>query len=169
MGVSFLDQYEDNKVGKWKEHYVDYRAVSKVLAEARDVGAAYESLAKARPDVAAEFELLAEGASLSSSGGLGPGTPVAGGESESLLVSEASDGYGSGSGGDVEADGGANMDSREAFKAQLAERRLAIDAVAERVKAALSAERDKAAKLLERSCGVGTSARSAHQDRPGKL
>ena len=72
MGVSFLDQYEDNKVGKWKGHYVDYGAVCKVLAEARDVGAAYENLAKTRPDVAAEFELLAEGASLSSSGGLGP-------------------------------------------------------------------------------------------------
>ena len=42
MGVSFLDQYEDNKVGKWKGHYVDYCAVCKVLAEARDVGAVYE-------------------------------------------------------------------------------------------------------------------------------
>ena len=120
MGVSFLDQYEDNKVGKWKEHYVDYRAVSKVLAEARDVGAAYESLAHARPDVAAEFELLAEGEE----------------ETDSLMAAAAlGGGYGSGG------------DSREAFKAQLAERRLAIDAVAGRVKAALSAERDKAAKF----------------------
>ena len=149
MGVSFLDQYEDNKVGKWKGHYVDYGAVCKVLAEARDVGAAYENLAKTRPDVAAEFELLAEGASLSSSGGLGP-------EESEYLMAALGGGYGSGSGGgrDVEADGGANMDSRQAFKAQLAQRRLAIDAIAERVKAALLAERDKAAKFYVKEVAV---------------
>lgn len=123
-GVPFSEKYEDNKVGKWKDHYVDYSATSKILVEAKKIGAAYETLAKTRPDVAAEFELFAEG------------------ESESLLGAGASGG-GYGSGGDVEADG----NSREAFRAQLAERKQAIDDIADKVKTALLAERDKAAKF----------------------
>ena len=137
-GVPFSEKYEDNKVGKWKDHYVDYSAISKILVEAKKIGAAYETLAKTRPDVAAEFELFAEGAHMS---GLGLGT-VAEEESESLLGVRTSGGE-YGSGGDVEADG----NSREAFKAQLAERKQAIDDIADKVKSALLAERDKAAKF----------------------
>ena len=138
-GVPFSEKYEDNKVGKWKDHYVNYSAISKILVEAKKIGAAYETLAKTRPDVAAEFELFSEGGSMS---GLGLGT-VAEEESESPLLGAGASGVGYGSGGDVEADG----NSREAFRAQLAERKQAIDDIADKVKTALLAERDKAAKF----------------------
>eukprot|EP00584_Thalassiosira_punctigera_P019812 CAMPEP_0172564268 /NCGR_PEP_ID=MMETSP1067-20121228/103783_1 /TAXON_ID=265564 ORGANISM="Thalassiosira punctigera, Strain Tpunct2005C2" /NCGR_SAMPLE_ID=MMETSP1067 /ASSEMBLY_ACC=CAM_ASM_000444 /LENGTH=134 /DNA_ID=CAMNT_0013354897 /DNA_START=130 /DNA_END=530 /DNA_ORIENTATION=+ len=56
--VEFADKFDDNKVEKWKEYYVDYDKIRSLIAKIKGASEAYESLAKIsiRKDIAAGIE-----------------------------------------------------------------------------------------------------------------
>jgi len=144
MVVAFADKFDDNKVSRWRQHYVDYDKLIGIVPRQKKAGAAYENLARARPDIAAEVELTAEG---TSNIDLGSSSVVVGDdrneqtEGKELLPMKRNATGGYGSSGDIE--GG----DREAFKQKLAKRRKDIDAIKASFNAQLLAERDKASKF----------------------
>ena len=151
MVVAFADKFDDNKVSRWREHYVDYDKLSGIVSAAKKAGVAYENLARARPDIAAEFELTAEKGASNIDPGLGSvvddedrdeQTEKEEEEGKELLPKKrraAIGGYGSSS--DIE--GG----DREAFKQKLAKRKKDIDDIKASFNAQLLAERDKSSQF----------------------
>ena len=144
MVAEFADKFDDNKVSRWRRHYVDYDKLCGIVAKVRRAGAAYEDLAGARPDVAAEIELLAEGVGLSTTFDAHAKEEEEEEERKELLAikqgGKSTEGYGT-SLGDIE--GG----DRKSFKQKMAKHRKDIDDMKESFKTQLLAERDKAAKF----------------------
>jgi len=143
--ASFEDKLDDNKVEKWKEHYVNYGQMRAMLVTIKGVAEAYESLAKSRPDVAAEFgpssaEVGLERGlnAMSIAGGDEDEDEGTGSENKSLVETVGKGGeYGS-TGGEIDGD-------ELAFRQNFAMHKKALDNVVAQFKSGLIAERSKAA------------------------